>query len=189
MSNPAGFVDDYLAYLLARASHLISSEFHAVVEASGLSLMEWRVMASLSGKDSLSINELASIVLAKQPTVTKLVGRMQDAGWVKRCDAAHDKRQSLVSLTAAGRRKVQPLLKQAKAHEAQVVSALGADPAHQLKRMLESLIAAHTSAGENLVVSLKKPHMTNAFKSIKQGLTEAIAHAKTKDTETTGVKL
>ena len=31
--------------------------------------------------------------------------------------------------------------------------------------------------------------MTNAFKSIKQGLTEAIAHAKTKDTETTDVKL
>jgi DNA-binding transcriptional regulator YiaG len=31
--------------------------------------------------------------------------------------------------------------------------------------------------------------MTNAFKSIQQGLTETIAHAKTKDTETTGVKL
>jgi DNA-binding MarR family transcriptional regulator len=97
----------------------------------------------------LSINELASIVLAKQPTVTKLVGHMQDAGWVKRCDAdaAHDKRQSLVSLTAAGRRKVQSLLKQAKAHEAHVVSALGTDPAHQLKLTLESLIAAHGSAG------------------------------------------
>jgi DNA-binding MarR family transcriptional regulator len=149
MTSSPGFIDDYLAYLLARASHLISSEFHAVVEASGLSLMEWRVMASLSGKDSLSINELASIVLAKQPTVTKLVGRMQDAGWVQRCDAAHDKRQSLVSLTAAGRRKVQPLLKQAKAHEAQVVSALGSDPAHQLKLMLERLIAAHGSSGEN----------------------------------------
>jgi hypothetical protein len=50
-----------------------------------------------------------------------------------------------VSLTAAGRRKVQPLLKQAKAHEAQVVSALGSEPAHQLKLMLESLIAAHGS--------------------------------------------
>lgn len=31
--------------------------------------------------------------------------------------------------------------------------------------------------------------MPNAFKSIKQGLTEAIAHAKTKETVTTGVKL
>jgi hypothetical protein len=40
---------------------------------------------------------------------------------------------------------------QAKAHEAQVVSALGSDPAHQLKLMLESLIEAHTGAGENLV--------------------------------------
>jgi hypothetical protein len=60
-----GFVDDYLAYLLARASHLISSEFHAVVQASGISLMEWRVMASLSGKEALSIGELADIVLAR----------------------------------------------------------------------------------------------------------------------------
>ena len=31
--------------------------------------------------------------------------------------------------------------------------------------------------------------MTHAFKRIQQGLTEAIAHAKTKDTETTGTKL
>jgi putative transcriptional regulator len=31
--------------------------------------------------------------------------------------------------------------------------------------------------------------MTNAFNSIKQGLTEAVVHAKTKDTKTSGVKL
>lgn len=136
-----GFVDDYLAYLLARASHLISSEFHAVVEASGLSLLEWRVMASLSGKPALSIGELADIVLAKQPTVTKLVGRMAESGWVRRIDAPHDKRQSLVSLTALGRRKVQPLLAKAQAHEAQVVAQLGAAQTEQLKRVLERLIA------------------------------------------------
>jgi len=143
-----GFVDDYLAYLLARASHQISSEFHAVVEASGLSLMEWRVMASLSGKDSLSIGELADIVLAKQPTVTKLVGRMQEAGWVRRLDAAHDKRQSLVSLTAQGRRKVQPLLAKARTHEAGVVAELGAPAAEQLKRVLVRLIAEHSPAAQ-----------------------------------------
>ncbi len=77
------------------------------------------------------------------------MGRTQDTGRVKRCDAAHDKRQSLVSLTAAGRRKVQPLLKQAKAHEAQVVSALGSGPAHQLKLMLERWIAAHSRARDS----------------------------------------
>ncbi len=142
MSATPGFVDDYLAYLLARASHLISSEFHAVVEASGLSLMEWRVMASLSGKTVLSVGELADIVLAKQPTVTKLVGRMAEAGWVTRSDAPDDKRQSLVSLTPAGRRKVKPLLAQAQAHEAQVMADMGTTEVAQLKRTLERLIAA-----------------------------------------------
>ena len=141
----SGFVDDYLAYLLARASHLISSEFHAVVEASGLSLMEWRVMASLSGKDALSVGELADIVLAKQPTVTKLVGRMQEAGWVRRVDAAQDKRQSLVSLTPAGQRKVRPLLAKASAHEAGVVAELGEPATDQLKQVLMRLIAAHST--------------------------------------------
>ncbi len=140
MGSAPGFVDDYLAYLLARASHLISSEFHAVVEANGLSLMEWRVMASLSGKDALSVGELANIVLAKQPTVTKLVGRMEDAGWVKRVDAPHDKRQSLVSLTPAGQRKVKPLLDQARAHEAQVMADIGTAEVAQLKRTLEKII-------------------------------------------------
>ena len=59
------------------------------------------------------MNELASIVLAKQPTVTKLLGRMQV----------------------------------------------------MLQIWFESR---------------KETHMTTASKSIKQGLTEAIAHAKTK---------
>ena len=140
-----GFVDDYLAYLLARASHLISSEFHAVVEASGLSLMEWRVMASLSGKPSLSVGELADIVLAKQPTVTKLVGRMEEAGWVRRVDATHDKRQSLVSLTPIGQRKVKPLLDKARAHEQGVVSELGTCEADRLKQLLMQLIASHSA--------------------------------------------
>jgi DNA-binding MarR family transcriptional regulator len=98
-------------------------------------------MASLSGKDALSVGELTDIVLAKQPTVTKLVGRMAEAGWVKRVDAAHDKRQSLVSLTAAGQRKVKPLLAQAQAHEAQVVADMGGNEVQQLKQVLERLIA------------------------------------------------
>lgn len=147
MSSAPGFVDDYLAYLLARASHLISSEFHAVVEAQGLSLMEWRVMASLSGKVALSVGELANIVLAKQPTVTKLVGRMAEAGWVQRTDASHDKRQSLVSLTLVGCHKVKPLLALAQAHEVRVSADFGEADVKQLKRVLLQMIAAR---GENL---------------------------------------
>jgi DNA-binding MarR family transcriptional regulator len=74
--------------------------------------------------------------------VTKLVGRMAEAGWVQRVDAPHDKRQSLVSLTPAGHRKVKPLLNQARLHEAQVMTDIGADEVTLLKRTLERLIEA-----------------------------------------------
>src|SRR5689334_4867345 len=53
------FVDHYLAALLAQASHLISSEFHAVVRAHGLSVSEWRVLASLAGGEPIPIGQLA----------------------------------------------------------------------------------------------------------------------------------
>ena len=39
------FVEDYLPALLAQASKLISAEFHAVVEAEGFSVTEWRILA------------------------------------------------------------------------------------------------------------------------------------------------
>ena len=138
--NKTGFVDDYLAYLLARASQRISSEFHRMVQDQGLSLLEWRVMASLSGKPHLSISELASITLAKQPTVTKLIGRMQTAGWVRRVDGTQDRRQSLVSLTPKGVSKVNPLLESAKQHESQVLGGLNPEQVQLLKQTLIHLI-------------------------------------------------
>lgn len=139
MQAPA-FVDQYLAYLLARTSQRISGEFHALVQAQGVSLMEWRIMASLSGRPHLCIGELADIVLAKQPTVTKLVGRMQEAGWVVRIDAPQDKRQSLVSLSRQGEQRVKPLLALAQAHEEAVLSRLSPDQSAQLKDILAILM-------------------------------------------------
>jgi DNA-binding MarR family transcriptional regulator len=139
--NPQGaFAQDYLAYLLARASHLVSGEFHQVVEANGLTPLEWRVLASLSGNQPLRISALADMVLAKQPTVTKLIDRLAAAGWVHRGQDAHDRRQCLVHLSAAGQHKVAPLLEVAREHEQRVLQQLGAPSARALKQALEALI-------------------------------------------------
>lgn len=134
------FVDDYLAYLLARASHGISGQFHQQVRAAGLSVPEWRVLASLAEGDGRPVGEVAALVLAKQPTLTKLIDRMAAAGLVRRGRSAGDGRQRLVYITAAGRRRVAPLLAAAKRHEAAVLAALGAADAGRLKGLLRRLI-------------------------------------------------
>ena len=134
------FVDSYLPYLLARASFSISSEFHAQVEAAGFTVSEWRILASLSGVKQRTVGELADIVLAKQPTVTKMVLRMAGQGLVLRTACTQDKRQAWVSLTLKGKKRVTPLLKKAALHENQVMKLLGNADSALLKSSLQKLI-------------------------------------------------
>lgn len=134
------FVDDYLAYLLARASSLVSDEFHREVAAAGLGVSEWRLLATLSDGRARTINELADIVLAKQPTVTKVVDRLEAGGDVVRSPGEFDKRQSLVTITQTGLTRVTPLLSSARRHETGVLARFGASESDALKDSLRRLI-------------------------------------------------
>ncbi len=141
-AHPSTFIGDYLPYLLAKASHEISSEFHKEVLAAGVSVMEWRVMASLANGQAKGVNALCATCLTKQPTMTKLVARMIDKGWLARSAHASDRRQSLLRLTPAGDGVLAPLLDAAKRHEAQVLKDFAASQASELKARLLQMIAA-----------------------------------------------
>lgn len=133
-------MDDYLAYLLAQASRRISGDFHREVEAAGLSVAEWRVLASLSGGARETIGALSELTLTKQPTLSKIVQRMERQGLVLRGDTAADKRQTLVALTAAGQRVAQQHLRLALEHQARVLKPLGARDARRLITVLRRLV-------------------------------------------------
>ena len=142
-ATPKRFIDDYLSYLRARASHAVYKEFEKQVNAAGLASLEWRVLATLSGggglTDGLAIGELAREVLAKQPTLTKLVQRMAQNGWVRLGADAADARRTVVFATAKGRRVVARLIDAARAHEAELLAGIGAREVTQLKALLRNL--------------------------------------------------
>jgi DNA-binding MarR family transcriptional regulator len=140
---PGTFIDDYLAYLLARASHLISTEFHVVVRRARLPVQQWRVLATLADGQALSIGEVADIVLIPQSTLTRVAERMVRAGLLLRAVDEADRRITRVRLSAKGLKLAGPLVQQARAHEAAVVAALGAADARTLKRILGRLIEQH----------------------------------------------
>jgi len=133
------FVRDYLSYLLGQANHAVYKDFEVRVRAAGLSSTEWRVLATLSDGDGLTIGELAGDVLAQQPTLTKLVDRMERAGLVERRGDESDGRRTRVFETARGRTLVAPLLAQAKAHERATLAAFPAKDVAALKVILRTL--------------------------------------------------
>ena len=134
-----GFVNDYLGYLLGQANHALFKDFEAVVREAGLSGIEWRVLATLSGQPPMPVGQLALEVLSQQPTVTRLVQRLAAQGWVSLNDDPADQRRTLVSITATGQHKVTPLMAQAREHEASVLGTLDAADVHRLKEQLRKL--------------------------------------------------
>lgn len=139
------FVDDYLPALLGQASHLIQSEFHRVVKAKGLSVAEWRVLATLASGQAMTTGHLAEVSLTKGPTATRMLDRMQARGQVERLAHDSDRRVTLVRITADGRRKVAKLIALAQEHEQRVLEPLGAQQAQALKATLRRIVALHQS--------------------------------------------
>jgi len=136
----APFVEDYLLYLLARASHQVSRQFHRQVRAAGLNVPEWRVLASLSDADGRTVGDLAAMTLLAQPTLTKVLNRMQRDGLVRRGPDADDGRKVRIFSTAAGRAVCGRLLARARAHEAETLAAYAPAEARRLKDALKTLI-------------------------------------------------
>lgn len=134
------FVHRHLPYLLARASHALWRGFEPQVRAAGLNSLEWRVLATLADSPPLPVGQLALEVLAKQPTLTKSLARLEAQGWVSREVDDADARRAPVVLTPAGRRKVEPLLTAAEAHQRERLRRLGVESPQALQDALLALV-------------------------------------------------
>ena len=136
----AGFLDDHLAYLLARASLLIAQPFHRQLLRAGLSVPIWRVLACLADRNSLTVTDLADLSLLKQPTLTKVLDRMERQDLVRRTVDEDDRRRVLVRLTMAGRKQAETLLLQARGAERNILSILDSTRLAGLKQDLRLVI-------------------------------------------------
>lgn len=137
MIPPQRFVDDYLLYLLARASHDASAGFHAQLRAAGVAVPVWRVVATLYGApDGETVGTLAAACLMQQPTMTKLLDRMARQGLVER---QREGRQTRIRLTGAGLKLAAEFVPRARAHEASLL-AQHAEAAPLLKSVLKAII-------------------------------------------------
>jgi DNA-binding MarR family transcriptional regulator len=154
---PAGFIDDYLAYLLAQASHLISHEFHAVARQAGIPVLQWRVLAALVDGQALSVGEVAKIILTPQSTLTRVAHRMCEQGLIERRSDDTDRRITRLQITPFGLSLARRLVAQARAHEDCVLAPLGQGQAAALKHALRVLIGMHQQAPADDVTCAPAP--------------------------------
>jgi len=75
-----------------------------------MSLNECKVLLTLIDSDGVSLNELAALMIIKQPTLSCIVETMVDPGCLERKVVAQDRRAVSIRLTKSGLKQAQPLL-------------------------------------------------------------------------------
>ena len=141
------FPDDFLPYLVARAGHAILRDFHALLKPAKMRVPEWRVLATLSAGGGYTVGALARATLFKQPTLSKLLDRLERRGLVRRVAGGMDLRQSMVELTLKGRRRIAPIVAQARRHEKKVLKSYKASQVRSFRQMLKAFIAGFEEIG------------------------------------------
>lgn len=133
------FVENYLAFLLAKASRQISNGFHQRLRRQGVSISTWRILAVLNDGER-TVGELADLVLLNQPTLSKALDRLVVDGLVARCRDSENRRAVIISITPGGRRLVDRLIPLANTHEAESFAHLTRQEKKHLVELLKKTI-------------------------------------------------
>ena len=87
----------------------------------------------------LSPSELATKLGAKRPTVTKILNRLMDRGWVVKLSAPNDKRSILIQLTSPGKDVLQQFLPRNFKAVQIIMDALSPDEITTLSSLLKKI--------------------------------------------------
>lgn len=136
-------LERFLPYRLSVLSNTVSQAIADTYERRfALSITEWRVMAVLGRYDGLSAREVAARTAMDKVAVSRALARLIEAGRVRRLVAVHDKRQSVLRLSAKGWQVYDEVAPLALEHERRLLSHLNAEERAWLTRILDKLWSA-----------------------------------------------
>jgi DNA-binding MarR family transcriptional regulator len=121
-----------------RTSDQLNAEFTRLFNAHGLSGPQYNVLRILRGAagDGLPCLEIAGQMITRMPDITRLVDRLETAGFVERCRTDADRRVVLVKITPAGLELLERLDQPVRDMHKKVLSHLTQDELRELSRLL-----------------------------------------------------
>ena len=133
-------LERFLPYRLSVLSNTISGAIARMYERRfALTVTEWRVMAVLGRYDGLSAREVAERTAMDKVAVSRALARLIGAGRVRRLVADHDRRQSVLRLSARGWKVYEQVAPLALEHERRLLAHLDREERAWLGRILDKL--------------------------------------------------
>ncbi|KQU79507.1 MarR family transcriptional regulator [Mesorhizobium sp. Root695] len=90
---------DRLGFLIHDVQRLMRKRFEARASGLGLSSAQWRLLVRVAKEDGVAQARLAELLEIEPISVSRLVDRMEEGGWIERRPDANDRRVRMIFLT------------------------------------------------------------------------------------------
>lgn len=94
---------DRLGFLLHDASRLMRRRFESYASCYGLSAAQWRLLVRVFKEEGVAQARLAELLEIEPISVSRLIDRMEEGGWIERRNDAADRRVRTIYLTKRSR--------------------------------------------------------------------------------------
>lgn len=130
----------YMAHLLYQLVQRRQGELDERFEALGLNSSKWRALFGIWRLESCTMGELARVTTIDRTTLTRVVDRLVEEEMVCRSASATDRRQVILTLTAAGETSYREALAIQSGYSAEMIRGVDEETQRNLCRLLTQLI-------------------------------------------------
>ena len=133
-------LQQFLPYRFNRLAERISASLsHIYRERFSVSVPEWRVLAWLSQRESLTATDICQRAYMDKATVSRAIQKLQKRGLLSRTPSEEDQRGLVLNLTPDGEALLAELFPKAHDWEARLVNTLTAQEYRDLLHLLGKL--------------------------------------------------
>jgi DNA-binding MarR family transcriptional regulator len=133
------WLDGFFPYRLYRASKKLQLRLQTRLRSLRMSPSQWTVISVLKAYGALSIGEIVEATLMEQPTISRVVARLEKDGLVSKRASTRDSRMVLISLTTAGLEVFKQIVPAALRHQEIALEGIGRKEIAQVIATLEKI--------------------------------------------------
>ncbi|MCK9197018.1 MAG: MarR family transcriptional regulator [Syntrophales bacterium] len=131
--------EDCILFLLSKAFQKAHGKFKKRFQAYGLTPVQGLVLTAVSEEEGSSAGEIGKLLVLDQATLSGILERLAEAGWIIKEIAEEDKRYLRIYLTPRARELTGAIIRERDEANEEIMGGLRIEERLLLKRMLTDL--------------------------------------------------
>lgn len=134
-------LDDCIAFITSRSAKKLAECFEKRLNYYNITRTQWIALYYIRMNHTITQKQLADKMALKEPTVVRLLDKMEALGWVKRINSENDKRIKLLSLTDEGQKIEAEMLAVAENFRNDVICNISPKALDTYKKVLDQMLS------------------------------------------------